>query len=254
MKNLQRFVLPIIFLSFAILSAACNANVGKSAYEQVRDAHQTEWDNAIEEAGRLLPLELGVSSIVNLNTTPKAFYTMYKEGPEAACYFLDKAEKPGEGEWDFFLVTSSQYMFQIGEEAWRFVYDEENHFASNAAARIKDLRAIMKRVPETVKTITGQSATEETLEQLNQLGLLAAPYVADRIRQGETEWTPYFETQLLGLTAEERFEELVYESKNNISDAAELYARRREVAGPVDAAQWIEDNAETLAILREITG
>lgn len=97
---------------------------------------------------------------------------------------------------------------------------------------------------------------EQKVQRLDLYGLLALPFLAERIEAGETQWEICFENQLLGLSEQERFkviESLYFD--NDYFDAEKgpdlVYQLKTASAVPLDVSKWVEENQDTLATLKE---
>lgn len=218
-------------------------------------ARNANWDAQIDKAIEQWGEAQGPYSYVSIEVTPEAFQTIYELGPEAALYILDRVEKSGEngGEAAFLVEAAKENLHHRADVA--IGHETNPHLNGTPQYYAYNLRAFLETVPEQVESICdGRGTQEEKLEQLSELGLAALPYVTARIERGETQWTPYFETQLLGMTTAERFEVLKNEAvlaKDGRIDS--LYAHRQQIAKPVDAVQWIAANADTLSVLKDVT-
>lgn len=241
-----------VLLSVAVIGASY-VETNTVSYQVM--AQNEGWDAQIDKAIEQWGEAQGPYSYVSVEVTPEAFRTIYELGPEAALYILDRVERSGEngGEAAFLVGAAKENLHHRADVA---IGDETNpHLNGTPQYYAYNLRAFLETVPEQVESICGSFDTqEEKLEKLNELGLAALPYITARIERGETQWTPYLETQLLGMTAEERFEALKNEvvlAKDDRIDS--LYAYRQQIARPVDAAQWIAVNADTLSVLKDVT-
>lgn len=175
----------------------------------------------------------------------------FQYGLSLAPYTVDAAAKeasPSDAQW-LPMLKAVVRLFRLP------LYEISNrHNASEAAA---DITATARDTYNGVDGICISTATdEEKLMQLAEYGLLALPYLAERIQKGETQWEPYFEYQLLGLPAEEQ-----YRVWCDIYSTIEPYATREEIlahiyqqsaaaAVPMDVPRWIEKHAELLESLR----
>lgn len=160
---------------------------------------------------------------------------------------------------------------------WKIVHDQEpgkTERYSNEAL-VKQFMDFVHSVPEKVESIcTNESMTlEEQRYFLGEYGMLALPFLADRIMQGETQWEDCFAYQLLGLPQEERIRVLFntydFQAVNWYGDPdwwlpghqsekpvmpqmweKEVYAMRCAAALPMNVSYWIEEHTIELNIIR----
>ena len=134
----------------------------------------------------------------------------------------------------------------------------------------RQLEEFAKTVPKKVNEICDSDIPlEEKYEQLNKLGLLAIPYLIDRIEAGEKEWEVCLAAQFLDRPVEERFELLSkldfleqeareeYYSARTQNEIFEFdrYEAKSEYVSSLSSrqiAQVIEDNRVDMEILRKL--
>lgn len=256
MKTERTWMWPILLAVGLVALVIIGCVTTKEAVSYKTLAQNEGWDAEIDKAIAQWREEPSLESAITIISDPEAFETIYALGPEAAPYILDRVlESEDQGGTAAFLVAAAKE--NLHHRADLLDDDGTNPYSMGTPKYYAyNLRAFLKEVPGAVNDICNSDATEaEKLEQLSELGLAALPYVTNRIQRGETQWTPYLETQLLGLTVDERFEAL----KNEVTLARtgeidSVYAYRQEVARPVDVTQWIAANKDTLSVLEEVTG
>lgn len=255
MKTWRRagWLLMAALLLITAVGCAQVSGAGKPAYQAKAEAQN--WEKTVDEAIALWSDSQSVSSTVDITVTPEAFAKIYALGPDVVPYLLNRLADSGKnGGEEMFLMTAVRTNLQLYADAGGYVAEDNPYDVGTAQYAACNTRAFLKEVPEQVKAILDSTDTDaQKLQALDRLGLAALPCVVERVQAGETQWTPYLETQLLGMSTDARFAALQAEAAFSGDNAAEqIYAHRRQTAQTVDAAQWIAANGDVVTALEEI--
>jgi hypothetical protein len=263
----RRKPLVVMICLVTVLAIACGAfwvgGANPPAYGSYRElVKQRNWDAKLEEALEVARNTNPHLSTMHIKDHSEAFRMVYELGPEVVPYILDKIEASGKNRFDeMFLIAAATCNLQLPD---LYLPEDTSIYASALKAEHYStcpqnytffLRVFLDEVPDKVNEICrSKQSQEQKLQALDRLGVAALPYLAQRIEKGETQWKVCFENQLLGLSADERFEylkeqetSLYTESPKTVDD---FYTMKQSHVKPVDVDKWMADNAVTLDALR----
>ncbi|MBO5797470.1 MAG: hypothetical protein J6R77_03880 [Clostridia bacterium] len=264
------FLIALAFLMVLSIGSAAFAGSLERADAAVEDStaavphyktlqKESDWDAVIAAAVKKWASEQRFSSSIQPDVSPEAFSMIYDLGPEVVPYLLDMVEEAEtNGGQECFLALAAYNNLHVSMEARELVgVDPLLVYAGNAQAFASGMRQLMEKATTLVEQICeADKPVDQKLIELNELGLLALPALTARLQAGETQWQPYFEAQMLSLTAEERFAALMAEDEydHRENNGALVYAHRLTVARPVDVSAWKTENADAFTVLTESVG
>ena len=215
----------------------------------------------------------------NVLTKPKTFFEAYSFGYASAPYVLELIRNSDEnGLYESVMLATVCFNLQVISEAKEMLergeipdhYNTDDDDAFTPKWHAKHFEEFIKTVPPKVDEICDSDIPlEEKYEQLNKLGLLAIPYLIDRIEAGEKEWEVCLAAQFLDRSVEERFEllskldfleqearEEYYTARTqNENFEFDRYEAKSEYVSSLSSrqiAQVIEDNRVDMEILRKL--
>ncbi len=195
----------------------------------------------------------------------KPIYTTYSFGsaPAMVAYLENLPQHNDMVDWQGLLFPA--YLLQLNlhrclmNYAYNAPQNPSNYTFAALSGQLKDFAGSVPKAVETICNDTTMTLYEQRLA-LNNYGLLALPFLAERIANGETKWEVCFADQLLGLPTEQRLTifQLCYQSDGwqgqipaNPMWQAAVFETKTAAALPVDALAFCKANHEDLAILKQ---
>jgi len=227
-------------------------------------------NDIIEQTG-----EFSLKAFPTLEDFPKTYFGIHSLGYASVPYLLELI-KEHESMLVMYIIWYTLSVPPIGaimpgDYTPEYDFDiGENYMRGTPEYFARQLEEFAKTVPKKVDEICNSDIPlEEKYEQLNKLGLLAIPYLIDRIEAGEKEWEVCLAAQFLDRPVEERFELLSkldfleqeareeYYSARTQNEIFEFdrYEAKSEYVSSLSSrqiAQVIEDNRVDMEILRKL--
>jgi len=210
-----------------------------------------KFENMVREAREVNPMIAVKSSFPSIQDYPNLFLEFYLLGPASVPYILDIVDNSEHNGWfEAFLISAVTYNLNLRMTVGMRPYDsidwDGNEVPYNADDCVyegafapkwyaKQLREYAQNASSMVDEICDSDMTlEEKYERLDRMGMLAIPYLIDRINQGEEQWQFCLSAQLLDCPVEERFNALLelseLEGKNMLNDKSKfINSSSREV-------------------------
>jgi hypothetical protein len=236
-------------VGFAALGAAIVAftvgNASVSAHEAERKREVAKWERGIQT---LNPATLK-SSYPGVQDYPDEFLDAYSLGYASAPYLLDSIDDSSENGFTEALLISAAtnnlhlYAMIGANTTQEYTMDSDAYTPKWYAERLREFAG---SVPAKVEEIcNSESSIEDQYESLDRLGILAIPYLIDRIHQGEEQWEWSVYAQLLDYSIPERFRILSQTELNSYSDKAVF------IRASVPISEIVSENEEDFILLKQ---
>lgn len=195
-----------------------------------------------------------------------AMFSIYCAGPDYAAYLLEEVLHGSLSDCDgvhayvpFYMIASILHLYIPVH--FRYYHGEHNEWidvweGDDTDCMAEQMLTFMQTVPERVEAICSDETMtlEEQVKALHYYGMLALPYLADRIAMGQTQWEVCFENQLLGLGIQERYNamSIVYTDNKYFEEDGRdyIFEAWTAAAKPLCVSRWIETHAALLQSLR----
>ncbi len=213
------------------LSAEESARVYRSVYYHYGPAAAPEMLEQIGEYWRSLE---GLNSDASIHSFSASLLPLFNLQINLHSYVNDY--------WN--LMSGDEEQKELMQ--WDALYQQILDFAASVPGRVNEL------CDSTTLT------QEEKVFELSKLGLLALPYLQERMEKGETQWEICFANQLLGVSDETRLQTLlgcydldhVWITQYSEQTEQQVYAKKTAAALPVDALWWCQAHAQELMAMK----
>lgn len=240
-------ILSIIIFSIVLSIVLFGGGANITVREQEIKKEASLWAETLDPAAGHF------SHYPNVQTNEKELKEIYSMGFASVPFMLDYIEIEGMNNTNKALIISAatynlHLPYMVGSITVENpeVSKDENAYTPRWYA--KQLKEYAKSIPNLVDTIcNSDDSFENKCAELDKLGMLAIPFLVDKIEKGENKWEICIRTQTLGMNSEKRFQKLFTEKEYPL----DYEIKRSMIQSDFSVQDWIIENNDDTSILKD---